>query len=95
MKEKHKKLTEELSTLLWQETINFMANNLEDKEDTSDLINLILSSHLTSLCNLMQWFSEEYPQMKNKVNEFLEGLLNFISNAHPIKDMEIIRERNK
>jgi len=90
MNERYKEITRKLSDFLWQETLQFMAHNLEKEEDTSDLINLILSSYLSSLCNLMKWLSQENPPMNEKVKEFIDGLLKHVAQAHPIKDMEVI-----
>lgn len=91
MNDRYKKLTIELSDVLWTEALQFLANNLENEEETSDIINLVLSAHLTSMCNLMKWTSDDHPHISKRVNEFIEEVLSFIAKIHPIKDMEIIK----
>lgn len=94
MNDKYKKLTMQLQNILKNVSDEFilkiLSSHSSEGEDTSDLINLILSSYLSSMCNSMHVLAEPHPKMKEIVDEFIEKLLDHVSKLNPIKNMEVI-----
>lgn len=80
-------LNEKLSTDLKDTSFNFILNNFKADEgvDTSLMINLFLSSHLSSLGTCMQMACEgsNNPEIEKGVNEFWQKLVIFIKNNIP------------
>jgi hypothetical protein len=98
MNDKYKKLVEELSNELYRKTLLYIANFLDKEKDdqkTRDLINLILSSHISSLDSSMRFFSKDHPLMYEKVNEFIDELVKSIATIIPISSVEIINRDKK
>lgn len=91
MNDKFKKLTNQLTNELHRKSLNFLIENLMgDEEETSDLINLILSSHLSSLFSAMKLLASEHKEHSQKVEKFINELMNYISSLEPITNVEVI-----
>jgi len=73
--DKYKKLTIELSDKINKISLNFIIDILKQKgeEDTKDLINFIISSHLSSLFTTINQLSSDNLLMNKKVIEFEKG----------------------
>ena len=82
-RERLKVLIRNFSNELKVKSRKFLINNLNKEEDASDVLDLILSSHLTSIINLMEAFSEEHPHIKKKVNFFIKDLMEFLLEVIP------------
>jgi hypothetical protein len=94
MNEKYQTLTIELSEIINKTAIKFLFEKIaEQEEDASDLINLVLSAHLTSCFNLMSFISEEHPDVHVRVKDFIEKLTDSLKYISPVKDVRV--ERNK
>jgi hypothetical protein len=95
MKEKWERLQHELGTYLFDKTCEFCADNLEDQENISDLINLIISSHVSSLANHLGILAESYKNetYTDEVKTFTRNLLNYLMNDRNITEMRINGER--
>lgn len=85
-----KNLIDEMSNSLREHSLKFLFKKLQDEEQLSDILNLILSAHLSSLCNVMKFIAEDHEEISITTKKFLTELLLFISNCHPVKEMEII-----
>lgn len=96
MNDKDKKHVIQLHANYRQQTLKFLTDLLtsEKERDTSDLINIILSAHLSSLSSDMHFISEDHEEMNKLVDEFIKKLLNFVKTLHPIKNMEIIKNES-
>jgi len=92
MNEKYKRLTVQLADVLQKETFKFILKALhdEDGQDTSDLINLVLSAHLSSTFTTMRELSSEHKDMFKMVNEFIKDMSNYMSKLEPITNVEVI-----
>jgi hypothetical protein len=89
MNDYFKQLTNELSKELIKTSYLFLLKQLSDKEeDTSDLINLILSANLTCAFQLMKITSEGNNEIEIKVNSFIDSIIEFISKQPMITDIE-------
>lgn len=94
MKDKYKALSRTLSDDINKYTMKFILDNLynhntKDGEYTSDLIDLVLSSHLSSMASAMRFLSIAHPEMKETVDKFLNELFIKIKDIHPITNIEI------
>ena len=92
MDDKFKKLINELSEILLQKSFLFIKDTLDiEKEvDTSQLINIIISSHISSLCNVIKFLSSQHPEMHEVTKKFSNELIQAISKIHPIAHIEEI-----
>jgi hypothetical protein len=91
MKDEFKKYTVKLSEEISRITMEFFRDNLADEEDTTDVINLVLSSHLSSMFNNMRAVCSDEESIK-KVNSFISNIIKFISLLEPIEQVEKIDE---
>ncbi len=71
----------------------FLINNLNKEENTNDVLDLILSSHITSIINLMRYFSEEHPHIKEKVNFFIKDLIEFLAGGFKLEVERIKKDK--
>lgn len=90
MNERFNKLIKELSSELDKNTINFMMTKLNLEEQTTDIINLILSSYISPMFHHMKCITSEHEETNKSVKSFIKELSEFISKMHPIEKMEII-----
>lgn len=91
MNERFKKLTIKLSQQIEEINYEFLMNNLKSEEKITNVINLVLSSHMSSLFNCMQAVAEDNEEAVKKVIEFIEDLQRYISNSAPIEKVEMIQ----
>lgn len=91
MDKRFKHLTVELAHLLQLKSSVFLLEKLNNEENTSDVINLILSAHMSSLFNSMMNIAEEHEQIKNKVNNLITNMIVFIQKEDPIHNVEVLR----
>ena len=89
MEPKYKALTEKLSKVLQRQTILFLVNNLQEGEVTSDIINLVLSAHLSSCFTCMNVISDEHPKMNKEVKKFIKTLSDSIASLDSISIVEM------
>ena len=82
------KLTTELSKRIGILCCDFFAEKLNDEENVSDVMNLTISSHMTSLFNLMNVLSEPHPKTHKKVAKFIEDITHFLSNQESINSVD-------
>ncbi len=78
------KLTDELTDL----TQLFFLKNLRQTEKTSDMINLAMSAHLSSLFNCMRDIAKNNKQISIVVKEFIAKISNDLANTYPISSIE-------
>lgn len=91
MTSKNNELIKKLSFELMDFTQLFILKNMDEEEDSSDLINLILSSHVSAIITLMRHVSSPYPEMAKQVDEFVMKLISAISNISPITSINVIK----
>jgi len=89
MNQKFKKLIDKLQDNLQDMTLSFLYKHLEDEENTSDVLNIILSSHLSSCFTLMSQVSKEHPKIYEEVEEFIKNINKAISEQSQIMSVEI------
>lgn len=90
MNEKFKKLTVELCDELKVKSYEFLLNKLNKEEDTTNVINLVLSAHLSSLFTCMIEIASNHTEHTEKVKKFIENLTKYISTLEPIENVEVI-----
>jgi hypothetical protein len=91
MTPRYKNLTIKLSDLLELSVYDFCLENLNSTENTSDLINLVLSAHISSLFNHMKGISNGNEEITKNVNNFIEKISEAIQLSDPINKVEVIR----
>lgn len=88
MDNKYKALTNRMSDHMVEIAYKFLFENLQDGENTGDLIDLVLSAHLTSAFSLMKALADGNPLMQEKVNDFIERMAKFIGDLYMINNVE-------
>jgi len=90
MKPKNKELVNNISKSLKFTTIDMITSN-SNEEETSELIDIILSAHLTSMFSCMNLVAEmcdgETP--KETVSKFIDDLQAFLKQCGPINEVEV------
>lgn len=79
MNERHKKIIDKLTNQLRLGTLNFLNEHLEDKENASHVVGIIISSHITSLINLLEFISKHNPDTKESLDKFTDNIIKFLS----------------
>lgn len=90
MNSRYKDLTLKLSDLLQKESLQFMMKNLEKKEETKHILDLVISSHFSSCFSLMKLISDDHEPMKKTVKDFIEKVESFLQTTYPIRGIERI-----
>jgi hypothetical protein len=91
MNNRFKKLTVKLAKQLEIQTWVFLSENLKKEENTTDVINLILSSGLSTTFTCMLKVSEDLDDSNEGVKKFKADLENYISTLPIIKKMETLK----
>lgn len=90
MNERFKELIRQLADELCECAGNFMLSNINEEEvKTGYLVDLILSAHLSSCFTLMANIASGHEKIEQKVNEFIDQLVNYIKTIDPISNLEI------
>ncbi len=92
MTPRFKQLTIDLQNELSKKTYEFLLENIEDDCEMKEVINVVLSSHISSLYNTMTKVCSDNLDMKKEVGEFLEKILSTISSLDIISEVEIIEK---
>lgn len=94
MNDEDKKSVKILSSCLAIKTGEFLIALLKDAKedgiDTSDLINIIFSAHLSSSFSLMLSVSKDNKPINDMVNKFIKGIQKSISEQEMITNVEEI-----
>lgn len=95
MDDHNKELIIQLTDKLYRTTHKFIIDIIfkEKEPTTSDLINLLLSSYLSSLFTMMSQLSSEHLPMKEKVGMFIKDMQEFIALHKSITAMEVVKEK--
>lgn len=88
MKKEIENKIEPMSVVLNAISSTFLACHFKEMEDTSGLINLVISSHISSMCNTIMELSSENKEMIPVVDNFIKELLLRISDIPPIKGVK-------
>lgn len=98
MDEKYEKLTIELLKILNAESLKFILNILikNKEENTSDLINLIVSSHLSSMFTTMTEIADNNKLMQKNVDDFFNHVKQFLGTLKIVSSVDDIslKDRN-
>jgi hypothetical protein len=88
MEERHRIMIDKLIKKLKLETMEFLNKNLEDEEEVDIIIGIMISSHISSLINLLTSIGEHHPVNKEKLDKFCKNIIKFLeSQSH--KTMEV------
>lgn len=91
MHKRLKELTNKLSNILIKETLKFLAHNMKDEENISDLIDLVISSNLSCAFELMDRISKGNKEIEKNVHEFTFKVTNYIMSLKMINHAEWIK----
>ena len=93
MKQENKKQTEELTQILRMQTLIYFRDNLDpDPEkmvNIGDILDIVLSAHISSFSILMREISEDNIKLHKKVEEFLKNFMSKLSEVNPFISIEI------
>ncbi len=90
MTPEYQEFVKKLSTKLKDQSIDFLDKNIEEGSNTSPIINLIISSHVTSMFHIMDALASDHIEMKNQVSKFKKVLLDAIVKATPMCSVEVL-----
>lgn len=90
MNPKFKKLIEELSIQLIRTSHLYLLIQSDCEQETADLIDLVISSHLTSMSHLIESLAKGNNEIEINVKEFINKLSQFISNLPMITKCEFM-----
>jgi len=90
MKSRFKNLTVNLAAELTETMKEFLMEHLKEEENTSDIINLIMSSHLSAMFTFMRTLSSEHPEILVKVNKFIAKMIAHLDAQSPITSVEFM-----
>lgn len=92
MNAEYKRLTVQMSYDLRSKMLDMLMKAFNHREEnTSDIINLVISSHLSSMFNCMMIVSDEHEKIQERVEKFIHNLKEFIANQDVIKQIEVLR----
>ncbi len=92
-KEEFENYIMELSNILEIATLTFFCNNFGNEEQNiNDLINILLSSHMSSLVSLMKSVSGKNENIRKEVEKFVEGLFEYVGKNHSISFRDVKRD---
>ncbi len=91
MNDKFKKLSIDLTKIIKLTVCNFLLENLCDKEEISQILNILMSSHISSLFTLMLECSKGCEQTHPEVRKFVDDLKYYISTMEPISQVETLQ----
>ncbi len=90
MNEEIKQLTTKLSQHLGTCTCDFLIKEVGGTDQNiSELLNAILSAHLSSAFSLMDSLSEDNKKIHTKVIQFIKNLTKHMSSLEVITDVEL------
>ena len=90
MNEKIKALTTKLSKHLGSCTCDFLIEEIGGTDqNTAELLNAVLSAHLTSAFTLMDTLSEDNKKMNKKVIQFIKNLTNYMASLEVITEVQL------
>jgi hypothetical protein len=96
MDDNQKEFTRKLSDILLNKTLKFILEIFESNKaielQATPLLNIVLSSHVSSLLNIMPLIAGDNENIKKNINEFLNKLTLFIEDFTN-KKIEVIRFR--
>lgn len=80
-----------LANILSDKTHDRVLNILleEGEQETSDLIELVISSHFSSMFNCMRSLAKKNPPMLDLVNNFITEMTVNLSKMHPITNIQM------
>lgn len=87
MKDTFEQTIKNLTSILTDATFNFLSNAMGDDAYVKDVIDIVLSSHMSSLFHSMKIAAKGNSDTEVLVENFLVGLEKAIKNLHPIDEM--------
>lgn len=92
MNDQYKALTVELANEMNKLTYQFLFDRLSESpdENTSDIINLILSANLSSAFTGMRTLASEHEPMLKEVDRFIDQVTKFIADMKVISGIEVL-----
>lgn len=90
MKQKNKELVNDISRALKFSAIDMITSN-SNEEEAGELLDVIFSSHVTSMLSCMRLIAEmcDEGNQKNMVLAFIENLEDFFKQCAPLEKVEI------
>lgn len=80
-----------MSNAIKKAMCEFLSENLTEPEyDTSDIINILISSHLNSMISTTEIAAKDLDKGNGDMKEFNRKLLEYIGSLRPIKQIEFI-----
>lgn len=95
MKNKNKKLTIKLADILELHTLIFLEKHRNELEIDDDCINLVISSHLSSLFTLLRNVSNYNEEIKMLVDDLIKNIINAVEKSKAITGTEVIYDDKK
>ena len=89
MNEQDKKIVIEFSKILNIIGINFLKNKFPEELDIPDVIDIILSSYISSSFALMTFFSSDHKEISITVKKFINDMKELLKTINPIIKVEM------
>jgi len=86
----HEEIIVELTEALLTITISCIKYNYDLYKNDDEMINLIISSHISSLFNLLKEYSHNNPTTEENVNNFISNIIETISKT---KDIYLMKNK--
>lgn len=90
MKKECKDLVGILSDNLEFNSLIFISKYLSSLEIDGDIINIIISAHLSSLFTLIRRISEKNEEAKRLVEDFIKNVIDAVEKAEAVSRMEVV-----
>lgn len=91
-REEFKELIVDLTKTLKMQTIYFMSYRFSGLRDTSDIIDIVLSSYLSAMFSYIDEISKENENIHKTMTEFMNKMKKFIGSQYPIESIEMYKE---
>jgi hypothetical protein len=76
--------------ILTNHSFHFLIKNFEDGAGVKEVMDVVVSSHISALFNVMTQVAKGQPESEILVENFISGLETAIKNLKPIQNVEKI-----
>ena len=82
----------DFTNILTNHSLHFLSKNFEIGDELKEAMDIVLSSHLSALFNVMKEVSKGKPNAEVLVEDFISAIQTAIKNLNAIQSMEKVNE---